>query len=126
MPEIDGVFWHHAVPWGEAILDDLLEIVLSTPHGNTTVVDLVFRTDCGRDFIDQIQNERPERAPSSMHGYLVALAGAKYRPSDAGAGVWNPRARIDFVVSKRAASSKNRRSMLRDKAFETQYRLIEN
>lgn len=38
MPEVDALFRDHAVAWGDAILDDLLEIRLDTSAGTTVSV----------------------------------------------------------------------------------------
>ncbi|KAF2623839.1 hypothetical protein BU25DRAFT_414005 [Macroventuria anomochaeta] len=124
MPELDDMFWGHAVAWGDAILDDLLEILLHTPHGTTTIVDLVFREDAKLDFIGDVSRRRGH-APPSMHGYLKQLGVVDVDVWDTRMGVWNQQARVEFVVCKRTDDDVKRGPKVRGKAFETQYRLVE-
>lgn len=76
MPMVDRLFHDHAVAWGDAILDDLLEIRLFTPPGITTCIDLIFRDDIKRAFIKDVKTKKM-RAPSGMQAYLQALAGSR-------------------------------------------------
>ncbi|KAJ8114094.1 hypothetical protein OPT61_g3944 [Boeremia exigua] len=123
--EVDTLFRDHAVAWGDAILEDLLEILLYTPSGTTTVVDLVFREDAERAFISDI-TEKKFRAPNSMHDYLRDLGGMETATWNPRVGVWNVQGRVEFVVSKRSPKSAENRVMRYDKVFQTQYRLIED
>ena len=125
MPELDSLFWDHAVAWGDAIVDDLLKIFLYTPHGTMTTVDLVFRDDAKPDFMEDVERRR-KRAPRSMHGYLGNLGGLDVGTWDARVGVWNTQAKVEFVVSKRTADGGNQEEETGGRAFETQYRLVEN
>ena len=126
MPELDELFFHHAVAWGDAILDDLLEILLYTPHGTTTFVNLVFRDDCGQIFFEELSGGKPGRAPSSMDDYLAELGAVDVRTWDARVGVWNSQARVDFLVCKRKQRVTRDETKEKIKAFETQYRLVED
>ncbi|KAH6621833.1 hypothetical protein C7974DRAFT_211729 [Boeremia exigua] len=122
MPELNALFWDHAVAWGEAILDDLSKILVHTPSGTTTVVDLFFRGDSQHAFISDIK--RPgQRVPDSMHGYLRALGRATWDPR---VGVWNPHGRIEFVVSRGPSLIASEKSKGSNKVFQTQYRLVED
>ncbi|KAF1358589.1 hypothetical protein EJ07DRAFT_156800 [Lizonia empirigonia] len=103
IPELHNIFRDNPVAWGEAILDDLLEISLYTPRGTTTVIGLVFRDDCGREFIEEISDGCPETPPSSMKSYLKEL-GAQ--------------ARVVFVVSKRTFKATRQGNKISRKAFE--------
>lgn len=111
--------------WGEAILDDLLEISLYTPHGTTTVVDLVFREDCGKDFIEEVSDGYPRVPPTSMKSYFKELGAVDTDTWDTRVGVWNSQARVDFVVSKSTFEATKQGNKIGTKAFETQYRLVE-
>lgn len=124
MPEVDALFNNHAVAWGDAILDDLLEIRVYTPAGTTTCVDLTFRDDAERSFIANVRRKRMI-APRSMHAYLKGLGGSDVGVWDARVGVWHPQARVEFGVLKRTAGA-SRASETRSRAFETQYRLVED
>jgi hypothetical protein len=125
MPEVDTLFHDHAVAWGDAILDDLLEIRLYTPAGTTTCVDLTFRDDIKRAFIADVKTKKTT-APRSMQAYLGALRGSDVGTWDARVGVWNTQARVDFIVSKRASGSLKQAAGTKSRAFETQYRLVED
>ncbi|KAJ4984940.1 hypothetical protein SVAN01_09546 [Stagonosporopsis vannaccii] len=125
LPEIDALFWDHAVAWGEAILDDLAQILLYTPSGTTTVVDLVFREDAEREFIKDIERNS-FRAPRSMHKYLENLGSVDIATWDPRVGVWNLQGRVEFVASKRAPQFAQQEGKVQSKVFETQYRLIES
>lgn len=124
--EIDALFWNNAVAWGEAILYDLVEIQLYTPSGTTTVVDLVFPEDSGREFVKDIKSKSGLRAPRSMHEYLRNLGSVDVATWDPRVGVWNSQGRVEFVASKRAARSAQQGRKGHSKVFQTQYRLIEN
>lgn len=125
MPEVDALFRDHPVAWGDAILDDLLKILLYTPAGTATCVDLIFRDNGKRAFLADIKR-RKLTAPRSMHGYLKGLGGSGMRTWDARVGMWNPQARVDFIVSKRAPGSLRQALETGARAFETQYRLVED
>lgn len=125
MPEVDALFNDHAVAWGDAILDDLLEIRLYTPAGTTTCVDLLFRADANRAFIADIRKMRMP-PPRSLHTYLKALGRPDVGTWDARVGVWNAQARVEFVVSKRTPGHFKQTLETRSRAFETQYRLVED
>lgn len=125
LPEIDALFQDHAVAWGDAILDDLLHIYLYTPHGTTTMVDLVFRDDARHDFIDEL---RPKafRPPLSMRDYLRTLGDMERSEMLALAARWDIGGIVEFVVSKQAADTQSGRHTGTGQAFETQYRLMQN
>ncbi|KAF2998220.1 hypothetical protein E8E13_005353 [Curvularia kusanoi] len=116
LPEVDALFREHSVAWGLAILDDLLQILLYTPHGTTTIVDLVFRDDAKHDIMGELRS-RPFRPPPSMMEYLENLG---YRDA------WEQNGRVEFVVSKAAVDKPSGRQTGARKAFETQYRLMQH
>jgi hypothetical protein len=125
LPEIDSLFRDHAVAWGDAILDDLLHIYLYTPHGTTTMVDLVFRDDARHDFIGEL---RPKcfRPPPSMRDYLRTLGDIERSEMIALIARWEVGGIVEFVVSKQAANALSGRHTGNGQAFETQYRLMQS
>lgn len=125
MPEVDALFRDHAVAWGDAILDDLLEILLYTPAGTTTCVDLTLRDDTSHAFLADVKKKKL-KAPRSMNGYLKALGGSDVGTWDARVGVWEPQARLDFMVSKRTPGLMKEPLATMARPFETQYRLVED
>lgn len=125
LPELDHLFWDHTIAWGEAILEDLSAILVYTPLGTTTVVDLVFRAESEHGFIQDIKRNG-WRAPASMHEYLCALGSADRTTWDPRVGVWNQVGRVEFVASKATSKPANEERRGRSEVFETQYRLIEN
>lgn len=125
LSEVDALFREHPVPWGDAILDDLLQILLYTPHGTTTIVDLVFRDDVDHAFMSELRH-KPFRAPPSMRNYLNSLGLVELSASNARIGVWNVQARVECVVSKRAPDSSSGGKRRKGNAFEPMYRLMLN
>ena len=123
LPEIDALFRDHAVAWGDAILDDLLHIYLYTPHGTTTMVDLVFRDDAKHDFIGEL---RPKcfRPPPGMRDYLRTLGDMERSEMVALAARWDIGGIVEFVVSKQAADKQSGRHTGNGQEFEMQYRLM--
>lgn len=124
MPEVDALFHGHAVAWGDAILDDLLEILLYTPHGARTVVDLVFRENARHAFVAEL---RPTgfRPPPSARSYLENLGSLDFLTLHEMIDVWNPVARVEFVVSKKAAGGTSPDLGKIGRTFETQFRLMQ-
>lgn len=125
LPEVDSLFWNHAVAWGEAILDDLSGILLYTPSGTTTVVDLVFNEYTERTFVSDIKRNGL-RAPTSMHEYLRNLGCADMATWDPRIGVWNSQGRVEFAASKASPTLAGKARARHNKIFQTQYRLMEN
>ena len=125
MPEVDELLFNHAVAWGDAILDDLLEILLYTQHGTITMVELIFRDDCGQAFIEELPAGKPKRAPRSMDDYLTELGAVDIRTWNARFGMWSTEARVDFVVSKRSTSQTRESLKTKRKKFGLLYLPIE-
>jgi hypothetical protein len=101
MPELDKIFWNHTVAWKAAITQDLLAVVLYAQQGTTTTVELVFRDDANREFVNQIPQGRRRDAPPSMRAYLTKLGAVYNNTWDPRVGVWNTQARVNFAVSKK-------------------------
>ncbi|XPS72885.1 hypothetical protein M3J09_005045 [Ascochyta lentis] len=126
MPELDALFSGHGKAWKAAINQDLFKVLLWPPHGTTTRIELMFYDDARLEFIEKIPKGRWTTSLPSMHNYLLELGAEGIGERDARVGVWNPRARVKFVVSKQARAVAENKAASKNRVFETQYRLIEN
>jgi hypothetical protein len=126
MPELDNLFWNHAKAWEAAIRDDLLKIMLYPELGAKTIVELVFREDIKLDFIGDVPTKRWRHALPSMHEYLTELGAIDISNGETRFGIGDAQTRVEFVVSKRSCERSSQKWKAKGKAFETQYRLVEN
>lgn len=124
MPEVNSVFHGHVIAWGDAILDDLLEVLLYTPHGTTTVVHLVFRDNGKHAFVEELRPIGFRPLPSAR-SYVERLGSTDFLTWQEIVDDWDPSGRVKFVLSKKAPGSASREQVKAAKAFETQYRLMQ-
>ncbi|KZM24961.1 hypothetical protein ST47_g3900 [Ascochyta rabiei] len=126
MPELDAIFSDHREAWKAAIGRDVMKVTLWPLEGTTTQIQLVFFEDAKVDFVEEIPGGGWRPSFPSMHSYLSMLGAENLGERNARMGVWNPQARVEFIVSKRARTITKQEATLKRRPFETQYRLVED